>query len=115
MLSSPRKVSFAIALLVSVVTAVVAIIAYKFSKLLFVPFVVLVAVIEFISIYLLVHNWLFNVIFKKINPLYRTIQANNLSDLELRDKVYQQQSIENINAEVLNWARTRANEIAELK
>lgn len=115
MLSSPRKVSFAIALLVSIVTAVVAIIAYKFSKLLFVPFVVLVAVIEFISIYLLVHNWLFNVIFKKINPLYRTIQANNLSDFELRDKVYQQQSIENINAEVLNWARTRANEIAELK
>ncbi len=115
MLSSPRKVSLLIAVSVSIFTAVVTIVAYNFSRVFVIPFIMLMTVIEFVSIYLLVHHWLFNVIFKKINPLYRTIQADNLTDFELREKVYQQQSIENVNSEVLVWARNRANEIAELK
>jgi len=115
MLSSPRRVSFLIALSVTLFTAIVTLVGYMFSRVFILPFIVLMTAVEFVSIYLLVHHWLFNVIFKKINPLYRTIQADNLTEFELREKVYQKQSIESVNSEVLNWARNRADEIAELK
>jgi two-component system phosphate regulon sensor histidine kinase PhoR len=71
--------------------------------------------LEFVVVFMLVNHWLFDVIFEKINPLYRTIQEYNISEKELREKVEQQDTIENVNREVLAWARNRANEIAQLK
>jgi two-component system, OmpR family, phosphate regulon sensor histidine kinase PhoR len=115
MFKSPRKVSLLIALLAASLTGGVAFLSFRFSSLLFVPFLVLMLLLEFVGVFMLVNHWLFDVVFYKINPLYRTIQEYNLSEKELREKVEQQETIENVNREVLAWARNRADEIAQLK
>lgn len=69
----------------------------------------------FIIVYLIVYYLLNSFIFEKINPIYKTIHNINIPENKLRRDLEEKDVIDEVNKDVINWARNKAREIAQLK
>jgi two-component system phosphate regulon sensor histidine kinase PhoR len=56
-------------------------------------------------------------IFEKINPIYKTIHNKNIPEKELRRNLEEKDKdiVKDVNDEVIDWARNKTKEIAQLK
>lgn len=72
-------------------------------------------IIIFISIFAIAYYITKIYIFHKINPIYKTIQSLNIPEEELRKKVVKKDIVEEVNQEVMDWAKNKTQEIAQLK
>jgi two-component system phosphate regulon sensor histidine kinase PhoR len=56
-----------------------------------------------------------NFILEKINPIYKTIQKLNIPEKELKKKIEEKDIIQEVNDDVIKWARKKTKEIKKLK
>jgi two-component system phosphate regulon sensor histidine kinase PhoR len=69
----------------------------------------------FIAVYVAVYYMLNSFIFEKINPIYKTIHNKNIPEKELRKDLEERDIIREVNDEVVDWAKNKTREIAQLK
>ena len=69
----------------------------------------------FIAVYIIVYYMLNSFIFEKINPIYKTIHQKNIPEKDLRRDLEDKDIVREVNDEVINWARNKTREIAQLK
>jgi len=71
----------------------------------------------FIAVYIAVYYMLNSFIFEKINPIYKTIHNKNIPEKELRNNLEEKEKdiIREVNDEVIDWAKNKTKEIAQLK
>ncbi|MFW6364798.1 MAG: sensor histidine kinase [Bacteroidota bacterium] len=69
----------------------------------------------FIVVYIVVYFMLNRFIFEKINPIYKTIHNKNIPEKELRKDLEERDIIKEVNYEVMDWAKHKTKEIAQLK
>ncbi|MFP3860512.1 MAG: sensor histidine kinase [Bacteroidales bacterium] len=114
--SSPRKMAVYISLIASFIAAVImlslALINNENETLLLIVFGFLFI---FIVVYIVVYFMLNRFIFEKINPIYKTIHNKNIPEKELRKDLEERDIIKEVNYEVMDWARHKTKEIAQLK
>ncbi|MFP4047803.1 MAG: sensor histidine kinase [Bacteroidales bacterium] len=114
--SSPRKMAVYISLIASFIAAVImlslALINNENETLLLIVFGFLFI---FIVVYIVVYFMLNRFIFEKINPIYKTIHNKNIPEKELRKDLEERDIIKEVNYEVMDWAKHKTKEIAQLK
>ncbi len=111
---SAKQVGFYIAL-VTVVMLLVLVVALKVFEAQFVVIVILGVVILFTFIYYFVFIFLNKFIFDKIKPIYRTIHSINTPGYDLYKTLVQKDIIAEVRNEVALWAKSKTNEIDQLK
>lgn len=113
--TSPRQLAIYIGLLLSLITGVViAIIHATHFQSFWLEFIIAV-VLTFGVVYFIVYYWLNGFIFEKINPIYKTIHQINIPVKELRRDLEEKDVISEVKNEVIQWAKHKTNEIAQLK
>jgi two-component system phosphate regulon sensor histidine kinase PhoR len=73
------------------------------------------AIAAAITIFLVVYRSFTSFIFKKINPIYKTIHNINLPERKLKQEIGERDITNQVEREVLEWAKDRSKEIAQLK
>jgi two-component system, OmpR family, phosphate regulon sensor histidine kinase PhoR len=112
--SSPKQISVYIAFIIT----------FIFASSLFIlqsanvgnkwgPIVILI-VFLFLSVYFIVYYTLTNFIFKRIQPIYKTIHEYTLTQKEFK-KQLDKDIISHVNREVEDWAENKTKEIKKLK
>lgn len=112
---SPRRLAMLIAVISSLVAVVTIFLNTLFDIRPFWLVFILSVIAMFTSVYFIVNNSLNNFIFNKINPIYKTIYNFNFPERELRKEMERTDIIEEVNKEVLSWAKNKAKEIDQLK
>lgn len=109
------------AILIAIITAVFSIIA-GLSAVLFkgqnhFVTVIFIGLLVFFVVFLLVFYSLNNFIFNKLKPIYKTIQSYKFSEEQLKRDLEERDSdlIQDVQADVLNWAKKKTREIAQLR
>lgn len=113
--SSPKQMAVNISLISAFISAVVLLLLLfsdKGTDLLPVIFGILFI---FIAVYIVVYYMLNSFIFEKINPIYKTIHQKNIPEKDLRRDLEEKDIIREVNDEVINWAKNKTREIAQLK
>jgi two-component system phosphate regulon sensor histidine kinase PhoR len=113
--NTPRQLAFVIALLTTILTGIIVFLLVKNETRIIMSLVVFLIIIQFVVVFRMIYRWLFDAIYQKINPLYRIIQEQNVPEIQLRNKVKQMGSLNQVNSDVLDWARNKTSEIAKLK
>ena len=113
--SSPKQMAVYISIVASALSGgmmVYLVQAENGSQLLPIIFSVLsIFIITYIITYYLLNDF----IFKKINPIYKTIQRYNLSQKELQKKFEDKDIIREVNNDVVDWAQQKTREIKKLR
>lgn len=113
--SSPRRLAIFIALIASVITAgagYIALIIHDpsiFMSLLFVGLAV------FFVVFLVVFYSMNSFIFDRIKPIYKTIHSVNFAEDKLRRDLDEKDIIEDVQNDVMVWARRKTREISQLR
>jgi two-component system phosphate regulon sensor histidine kinase PhoR len=113
--TSPRQMAVNIALIASFVAAVVLLLLMLSGRNENVFPVVFGILFIFIAVYIIVYYMLNSFIFEKINPIYKTIHQKNIPEKDLRRDLEDKDIMREVNDEVINWARNKTREIAQLK
>ena len=74
-----------------------------------------IALIAFLLVFIIVYYLLNELIFGKINPIYKTIQQLNLSDSELKEFLEGKDIGKELEEELKKWAAKRGNELTRLR
>ena len=114
-LTSPKTMAVPIALIASVASGVVAFIVSSGFSQTALWVVLLSMVVEFFIMYFAVKHLLTRFIFEKINPIYKTIHSLNVPEKKLREEIESKDIIGDVNREVIQWAKTKSQEIDKLK
>jgi len=112
---SPNQTAINIALTSATISAVVLVVLFFSEKELSVLPIIFGILTIFIVVYIAVYYTLTNFIFEKINPIYKTIHNKNIPEKELRKNFEEKDVVREVNDEVLDWARNKTKEIAQLK
>ncbi len=114
---SPRQQ----AILIAVITAIFSILA-GLSVIFFrgqnhYVTVIFIGLLVFFVVFLLVFYSLNNFIFKKLKPIYKTIHSYKFSEEQLKRDLEEKDTdlIKDVQADVLNWAKKKTQEIAQLR
>jgi len=113
--TSPRQMAIIISVIASSIAGITQLVLYFSASSSFLPPWVFSIMLIFISIYIIVYYLLNSFIFEKINPIYKTIHNLNIPEKELRKDMEEKDMISEVNREVINWARNKTREIAQLK
>ncbi|MFO7939866.1 MAG: ATP-binding protein [Bacteroidales bacterium] len=113
--TSPRQMAIIISVIASSIAGITQLVLYFSASSSFLPPWVFSVMLIFISIYIIVYYLLNSFIFEKINPIYKTIHNLNIPEKELRKDMEEKDMISEVNREVINWARNKTREIAQLK
>jgi len=113
--TSPRQMAVNIALIASFVAAVVLLLLMLSGRNENVFPVIFGILFIFIAVYIIVYYMLNSFIFEKINPIYKTIHQKNIPEKDLRRDLEDKDIVREVNDEVINWARNKTREIAQLK
>jgi two-component system phosphate regulon sensor histidine kinase PhoR len=112
---SPKQTAINIALTSSTISAIVLVILFFSDRELSVLPIIFGILTIFIVIYIAVYYTLNSFIFEKINPIYKTIHNKNIPEKELRKDLEEKDIVKEVNDEVINWAKNKTKEIAQLK
>jgi two-component system phosphate regulon sensor histidine kinase PhoR len=113
--TSPRQMAISIGVLASLITALVLLFAENTGYQPFWLPLIFAMLCVFIIVYLIVYYWLNGFIFEKINPIYKTIHQVNIPEKSLRKDLEEKDVISDVKNEVLQWAKGKTREIAQLK
>jgi two-component system phosphate regulon sensor histidine kinase PhoR len=113
--SSPRQIAILIALIASVISvgAGISILFFEYPNYLVSS--LFVGLLVFFLVYLLVFYSLNNFIFQKIKPIYKTIHNISIPEEQLRREIEEKDVVQDVQDDVLKWAKRKTREIAQLK
>lgn len=113
--SSPRKTAVRISLISSLLVLVVLLLSLRASGMWLALICILGIAGNFIAVYYFTYYSLNSFIFDRINPIYKTIHNTNIIAKNLRKDLEDKDVLAEVEREVLNWARRKSVEVAELK
>lgn len=113
--TSPRQLALVLAVLSTFISFITIIITLLFHGKFQWGILILSLSIIFFVVFLLVQFFLNRFIFEKINPVYKTIYNFDIKEEELRKEIERKNVMEEINQEVMLWAKNKTREIAQLK
>ncbi len=113
--SSPRQMAVYISLITSAIAGAMIIFILSINEGNYILPLVFTILSIFIITYIIVYYMLNNFILEKINPIYKTIQKLNIPEKELKKKIEEKDIIQEVNDDVINWARKKTKEIKKLK
>jgi len=113
--TSPRQLAVFLSVLTTFLTFVIILINLSVTINMQWLFLFFTLGIVFLSIFLIVNFSLNRFIFEKINPIYKTIYNFNTKEEELKKEIGKKGIMEDINREVMLWAKNKTKEIAQLK
>lgn len=113
--SSPKRLAFIMALIISIITIILVIVFTSFESISGWIIYPTIFIILFFICFLLIYYTVDNFIFDKINPLYKTIGNIPLTRKELRKKLEGKDMIQEVNKLVINYAQNRRKEIKKLR
>lgn len=76
---------------------------------------VAIALVTFLTVFIIIYYLLNELIFEKITPIYKTIQRLNLSDSELKEFLEGKDIGKELEEELTKWAAKRGNELERLR
>lgn len=113
--SSPRDIALYLALVASGIAAAAFFVILWDSPKTQILAAIAAVLFIFIAVFI-VAQFLLNIfIFKKINPIYKTIHNLNLSNEDIKKQLEDRDIVDDVNREVLIWANTKSKEIDKLK
>jgi len=114
-IASPKQMSIAISVVAGAISGVAILLFSNFKPENTYLVAFAVALLVFISIYIIVQYLLNSFIFEKINPIYKTIHNLTIPDSEIKKELEEKDLINEVNKEVLVWANTKSKEIDKLR
>lgn len=115
---SPRRMSALISVIASVLVVVVFVLGWAYSprsiqdKILLGSFF---ALLTFLGIFVIMYYLIKELIFEKVNPIYKTIQQLNLSDSELKEFLEGKDIGKQLEGELSKWALKKGSELTRLR
>lgn len=113
--TSPRQLALLLALVASVTTIAAGIVVQVFHETSFLISMFFIALVVFFAVYLIVFYSLNNFIFEKIKPIYKTIYNISQTEGKLRSDLEDRDIIQDVQEDVMHWARKKTHEISQLK
>ncbi|MFO8235724.1 MAG: ATP-binding protein [Bacteroidales bacterium] len=114
--TTPRKTAVYVSFISSIIATVIMLLLYVLNggDDIFLA-IIFGFLLIFIAVYIVVYYMLNRFIFEKINPIYKTIHNKNIPEKELRKDMEERDIIKEVNYEVMDWAKNKTKEIAQLK
>ncbi len=113
--SSPRNLAILLAIVASLTTVGAGIVVQVFHETSFFISMFFVALVVFFAIYLIVFYSLNSFIIEKIKPIYKTIFNLSQAEEKFKSDVEDNDIIQNVQDDVMQWARKKTREISQLK
>lgn len=113
--SSPRQLAILVALISSGIAAFSFLLTFSLDRSQFWLGLIFSVLLIFGFIYYFLFNALNTFIVEKINPIYKTIHNITIPKGDLRSRFEEQDIISEVNKDVINWAKKKTKEIAQLK
>lgn len=114
-ITSPRHLAIIIALISSLTTTVAGAIVLIINDPHFYLSLLFIILVVFFSVFIITYYSLNSFIFEKIKPLYKTINSINISEKELKSNLDEKDVIEDVQNNVIVWARRKTKEISHLR
>lgn len=115
-ITSPKQMSILISLITSAVVLLVFWLVYPHDSVTDeVLLGIAIALVTFIVVFIIIYYLLNELIYEKINPIYKTIQRLNLSDSELKEFLEGKDIGKELEEELTSWATERGNEVTRLR
>ena len=113
--TAPRPMAILLSALIALLTGVLTLM-FVFTKTsnfyeLWIVYVLSVFIIFYIILFYALNNFIIH----RIRPIYKTIHNINIPDKEIREKLEDKDIISAVDHEVREWARTKTQEINQLK
>lgn len=114
---SPRQQAIIIAVFTAVFSILAGLSAMFIKEQNHYVTIVFIGLLVFFLVFLLVFYSLNNFIFKKLKPIYKTIHSYKFSEEQLKRNLEEKDHdlIKDVQADVLNWAKRKTQEIAQLR
>lgn len=114
--SNPRNIAFYNALIITIFTVII----YSISGILFsafnLPITLIISITVFAFSFLIIRFSVEKFLYEKIKIIYKTIHKLKESKKNLREKLKTNNDLlENVNQEVIDWVEDRSKEIEDLK
>lgn len=115
--ASAKRQSIIIAILSSLISFVIGMLVLLLEESNMIITQVLVSLVIFLFVYLVVFYSLNNFIYNRLKPIYKTIYNINFSEEQLRQDLEERDLdlVEDVQNDVVKWARKKTKEIAQLK
>jgi len=113
--SSPRQLAILIAVISSVITAGAAFVVFALHEPSVFISLLFIALAVFIVVFIVVFYSMNNFIFEKLKPIYKTIHSLKYSEDVLRRELDEKDIIEDVQNDVMIWARQKTKEITQLR
>jgi two-component system phosphate regulon sensor histidine kinase PhoR len=113
--SSPRQLAVLLAVVASVTTVAAGLVVQVFKETSFIISMLFIALVVFFTVYLIVFYSLNNFIIEKIKPVYKTIFNLSQAEEKLKTDIEDRDIIQNVQDDVMQWARIKTREISQLK
>ena len=116
-ITSPKQMS----VLISGITSILVLAVYWWAHLPYKSMAdellvgVAIALVTFLTVFIIIYYLLNELIFEKITPIYKTIQRLNLSDSELKEFLEGKDIGKELEEELTKWAAKRGNELERLR
>ncbi len=114
---TPRQMAVNISLIAAIISTLVLLLLFFTNTSTSVLPLIFGILFIFIAVYIAVYYMLNSFIFEKINPIYKTIHNKNIPEKELRRNLEEKDKdiVKDVNDEVIDWAKNKTKEIAQLK
>lgn len=113
--TSPKRLAIIISVISAISTIGAGIIIKIFGESSFAILLIFIGLLVFFVIYLFVFYALNQFIYKRIKPIYKTIQNISQSEEKLLDDIEDRDIIEYVQNDVMHWARKKTREISQLR
>lgn len=114
--TAPRPMAVMLAALIALLTGILTLMfVFTQTSNFYALWIVYVLSVFIINFYVILYYALNNFIIHRIRPIYKTIHNTNIPDKEIREKLEDKDIISVVDQEVREWARTKTQEINQLK
>ena len=113
--TAPRPMAILLSALIALLTGILTVMFVFTETSNFMELWVVYVLSVFIVFYVILFYALNNFIVHRIRPIYKTIHNINIPDKEIREKLEDKDIISAVDQEVREWARTKTQEINQLK
>lgn len=114
---SPKQQAIIIAIISAIINVLAGLLWFLFVDAHYLVILLFVGLLVFFSIFLIVFYSLNNFIYKKLKPIYKTIQSIKYTEGQLKNNFDEMDNdmIQDVQNDVLVWAKRKTREIAQLR
>lgn len=114
--TSPKSQAIIIAILSAIVAGLSVLSIYVFEEPNFYIMAIFITLLVFITVFLIVYYSLNSFIYKKLRPIYKTIQSVNYSENRFKKQEEMDRDlVDDVQQDVLIWAKRKTREITQLR